>query len=212
MLLFSLCFCYNVKRFLNMQNIINKIKYIKYFLLTIAVIIPFLPFYIKGVGKDFGGIAFQLLFLSLIIGPLRKIFENKFFEFLLLIRPEIGILMASFAIGHGISFLSNKMFQDNLASADFKMLFTDMLPVTLGMAALLLTIPLLITSNKYLKEKMGAWWFRLHRLAYFIFILGALHGATIKNGFTFENVSTALPMIVIYVLIVLASKKWSKKN
>jgi methionine sulfoxide reductase heme-binding subunit len=193
-----------------MQSIINNIKYIKYFFLTSAILIPFLPVFVKGLGKDLGGVSLNLLLLSLVIGPLGKIFKNKVFEFLMLIRGEIGILMASTAIGHGMSFLVNPIFQKNLSEANFKILFTDMLPLTLGMLALFLTIPLLITSNIYLKQKMGSWWFRMHKLAYAIFILAALHAATIKGGFTFENILQVIPMFVIYGLIVLASKKWGK--
>jgi sulfoxide reductase heme-binding subunit YedZ len=129
----------------------------------------------------------------------------------MLIRGEIGILMASTAIGHGLSFLVNPFFQANLQRANLKMLFTDMLPLTLGMLALLLTIPLLITSNIYLKEKMGAWWFKMHKLAYAIFILGALHSAAIKGGFSTENILSILPIFVVYTLIILASKKLGKK-
>ncbi len=129
----------------------------------------------------------------------------------MLIRGEIGILMASSALAHGVGILSNKMLQGALSSATLKDMFTNYLPLTLGIIAMWLTLPLLITSNKYLKEKMGAWWYRMHKLAYAIFILGALHSATIKTGFTVESMFSILPIFVAYGLIILASKKWGKK-
>ncbi len=184
---------------------------IKKVLLAIAIFIPIYVYFNVQEAKDFGVLALNFLFLSLLIGPLGKIFKNKFFQFLMLIRGEIGILMASAALAHGVGILSNKMLQGMLSSASLKEMFTNYLPLTLGMIALLLTVPLLITSNIYLKEKMGAWWYRMHKLAYAIFILGALHSATIKGGFSLENVLQVVPMFVVYGLIILASKKWGKK-
>jgi sulfoxide reductase heme-binding subunit YedZ len=195
------------------MQITNNLKYIKYFLLTLAVIIPFLPTFVKGLGKDLGGISLNLLLLSLLISPLSKLFykntSGKVMSFLMSIRGEIGILMAAAAIGHGVSFMTNPFFQKAMSNPELT--FTQTFPVTLGLIALLLTIPLLITSNIYLKNKMGVWWFRMHKLAYAIFILGALHSATIKTGFTLQSVMMALPMILVYVLVVLASKKWGRK-
>lgn len=115
--------------------------------------------------------------------------------------------MASAALAHGVGILSNKMLQDMLSSATSKEMFTDYLPLTLGILAMWLTVPLLITSNAYLKEKMGAWWFRMHKLAYAIFILGALHGSFIKGGVTLNNFLSVLPLFVIYGLMLIASKK-----
>ncbi len=191
----------------------KNLKYIKYFLLTLAVIIPFLPIFVKGLGKDLGGISLNLLLLSLLIGPLSKLFTKniigKSMTFLMNIRGEIGILMASTAIGHGVSFLTNPYFQNFMS--DVNIPFTQKLPTVLGVWAMLLTIPLLITSNIYLKDKMGDWWFRLHKLAYVIFILGALHSATIKGGFSLDSVVKTLPIIFVYIFVVLAARKWGKK-
>ena len=205
----------NTNSNLNKKEISKSLKYIKYFLLTIAIFIPlYVVFTETRIGKDLGGISLNLLFLSLIIGPLSKIFTKnitgKIFSFLLSIRGEIGILMASTAIGHGLSFLTNPFFQGFMS--DTSIPFMQKLPTVLGIWAMLLTIPLFITSNIYLKDKMGKWWFRLHKLAYAIFILGALHAATVKSGFNIESTMKASLILIIYILIVLASKKWVVKR
>jgi sulfoxide reductase heme-binding subunit YedZ len=131
--------------------------------------------------------------------------------FMMLIRGEIGILMASFALSHGVTILSNSFLQEMLLSASFTEMFTKYLALTLGMLALLLTIPLLITSNIYLKEKMGAWWFRLHKLAYGIFILGAVHSVFIREVSASSLIDT-LPYLLPYALILIAAKIWGKKK
>ncbi len=194
------------------DSAINNIKVIKKVLLAIAILMPVYVYFNVKDAKDFGGLALNLLILSLIIGPLGKIFKNNFMKFMMLIRGEIGILMASAALAHGVGILSNKILQDMLSSATQKEMVTDYLPLTLGILAMWLTVPLLITSNAYLKEKMGAWWFRMHKLAYAIFILGALHAATVKSGFNIESTMKASPILIIYILIVLASKKWGVKK
>lgn len=194
-----------------MQKIIDNIKIIKKLLLAVAIVLPFAVFADQHLAKDFGTWALNMLFLSLIIGPLGKIFKNKFMDFMMLIRGEIGILMASFALSHGVSILSNPLLQSLLMSANFVDMFTKYLALTMGMTALLLTIPLLITSNIYLKDKMGVWWFRMHKLAYAIFIIGALHSVFIEE-ISVESAVESLTYIVPYVLILIAAKIWGKKK
>lgn len=191
--------------------LISNIKVIKKVLLVVAIFIPIYVYFNINDGKDFGGLAFNLLLLSLVIGPVGKIFNNNIMRFLMLIRGEIGILMASAALAHGVSILSNKMLQGILSSATLKDMFTNYLPLTLGIIAMWLTVPLLITSNLYLKNKMGDWWFRMHKLVYAIFIVGGLHSAFIKGGVTLNNFLSVLPLFVIYGLILVASKKWGRK-
>jgi sulfoxide reductase heme-binding subunit YedZ len=193
------------------DSVINNIKVIKKVLLAIAILMPVYVYFNVKDAKDFGGLALNLLILSLIIGPLGKIFKNNFMKLMMLIRGEIGILMASAALAHGVGILSNKMLQDMLSSATSKEMFTDYLPLTLGILAMWLTVPLLITSNAYLKEKMGTWWFRMHKLAYLIFILGALHGSFIKGGVTLNNFLKVLPLFVVYGALLLVAQKFGKK-
>jgi len=47
--------------------------------------------------------------------------------------------------------------------------------VLLGFSAFVLTIPLAVTSNKVMMQKLGARWKKLHQLVYLIAILGVVH-------------------------------------
>ncbi len=193
------------------EILINNISIVKKVLLAVAIFIPVYIYFNINDAKDYGTLAINLLFLSLVISPLGKIFKNNLIKFLMLIRGEIGKLMASAALAHGVGILSNKMLQGALSHATLKDMFTNYLGFTLGITALLLTMPLLITSNLYFRNKMGMWWFKLHKLAYAIFILGALHGSFIKGGVSIENSLSAIYYFVAYGLIIVASKKLEKK-
>lgn len=195
----------------SIEILINNINIVKNVLLAITIFIPIYIYFNINDAKDYGTLAINLLFLSLIISPLGKIFKNNLIKFLMLIRGEIGKLMASAALAHGVGILSNKMLQGVLSHATLKDMLTNYLGFTLGITALLLTMPLLITSNLYFRNKMGVWWFTLHKLAYAIFILGALHSAFIKDSISINSFFNVTPYFIVYGLLIFLSHKLSKK-
>lgn len=65
---------------------------------------------------------------------------------------------------------------------DHALSFSDMVEdiidrpyITFGFSALMLLIPLAITSNNAMVRKLGKRWKKLHQLVYVIIILGVLH-------------------------------------
>lgn len=84
-------------------------------------------------------------------------------------RRYVGISVFLLALSHALlSFIipgiaSNTLFLDIPVEAYF------------GFTALLLLLPLFLTSNDYAVKLLGAWWKKLHRLVYVIFWLIFLH-------------------------------------
>jgi sulfoxide reductase heme-binding subunit YedZ len=63
-------------------------------------------------------------------------------------------------------------------SFDFVDMFEDIIDrpyITLGFSALLLLIPLAMTSNQAMVRRLGKSWKKLHKLTYLITILAILH-------------------------------------
>lgn len=72
--------------------------------------------------------------------------------------------------------------------------------ITVGFAALVLLIPLAITSNKFSVKKMGfAAWQKLHRATYPIAILGAVHFLWIEKG---DDIGEPLAHLLIICLLL----------
>ena len=69
--------------------------------------------------------------------------------------------------------------------------------ITLGMAGLLMLIPLALTSNRWSIRSLGSGWNRLHKLAYPILIVAVLHYALSLK------VVTAEPAFYIAATVIL---------
>ena len=72
--------------------------------------------------------------------------------------------------------------------------------ITIGMAGLLLMLPLALTSNTASIRKLGKSWRKLHKLVYAVAILGALHFVILVKGFQIEPL---LYMTAILILLAL---------
>ncbi|PJE28008.1 sulfoxide reductase heme-binding subunit YedZ [Pseudooceanicola antarcticus] len=81
--------------------------------------------------------------------------------------------------------------------------------ITIGMAGLLLMVPLALTSNTWSIRKLGRRWRQLHKLVYAVAILGALHFVILVKGFQLEPI---LYMAAILVLLALRFPILAKKR
>lgn len=79
--------------------------------------------------------------------------------------------------------------------------------ITLGMAGLLMMIPLAVTSTKAMMRKLGRRWKSLHRLVYVIAILGVWH-------FYWQvKLDTLQPLVYASILaVLLISRIWPRKR
>lgn len=147
--------------------------------------------------KDLGSLSWALLLAILFLSPLAKISQSKALNSLMLFRREAGILMGVFAIEHtllyfvkfGVSF--NAIF-----TANFWIKNSNLTYIGWGTLALIITLPLLLTSNNLSMRLLRINWKRLQCLAYLLLILVTLHIAFIKYNF-----AKAFVITIIYIVL-----------
>ena len=81
--------------------------------------------------------------------------------------------------------------------------------ITLGMLALLLLVPLALTSNRRAMRRLGRRWQVLHRLVYLIAVLGVWHFYWQVKLDTFEPLIYAL---ILAVLLALRVSYWWRRR
>jgi sulfoxide reductase heme-binding subunit YedZ len=112
--------------------------------------------------------ALKFLILTLAISPLRDIAGINWVRY----RRALGLLAFYYVAMH---FLAYMVLDKRLALA---VIFEDIIKrwfITIGMAALVMLIPLALTSNAWSIRRLGPRWTWLHRLIYPIAAAGALH-------------------------------------
>lgn len=114
--------------------------------------------------------ALRLLILTLAVTPARIFFG---WHRPIIFRRMIGLFSFAYALVHFSIYL---VFDQEL---DFSQTAADVAKrpyITVGFSALMLMVPLAVTSNSWALKKMGAkLWRKLHQLTYVIAILVAIH-------------------------------------
>ena len=150
--------------------------------------------------RDVGEIALQLIIASLVITPARRFLNINLIKF----RRAIGVMAFVYVAVHlGIWVV-----------LDMSLLFAQMWEdiwkrpyITVGMVACLAMIPLAATSNDWSVRKMGAAsWRKLHKLAYPIAVLGAVHFIMVQKVWERE------PMIYLAIIVVLIGLRYIPKQ
>ena len=120
--------------------------------------------------RTLGDWTLRILLLSLTMTPLRILFG---LSWPVTLRRLLGLFAFSYAVIHFSVWLVVDHFFDwpEMAADVVKRPF-----VTVGFTALLLLVPLAVTSTAGMVRRLGAvTWRRLHRIVYVIGILGVLH-------------------------------------
>jgi sulfoxide reductase heme-binding subunit YedZ len=123
-----------------------------------------------------GRTAINLLILSLACTPIRYIFELTSF---MKIRKTLGLFSSLYAALHFLIFVGLD-FEFNLSWIIGEVRFKPFIQI--GLAALLILIPLAITSINKIQIKMGKPWISLHRLVYLAAILANIHYLMATKG------------------------------
>jgi methionine sulfoxide reductase heme-binding subunit len=120
---------------------------------------------LHGLGKT----ALNLLLITLAVTPLRKILHRPD---LLRIRRMLGLFAFTYVVLHftAYAWLDQGLDFHNVGAEIVKRPF-----ILVGMAALLLLIPLAVTSTNRMMRRLGRNWQKLHRLVYVIAALGLWH-------------------------------------
>jgi sulfoxide reductase heme-binding subunit YedZ len=134
---------------------------------------------VRGIEWGLGLWAVRLLIATLFISPLRWAGLN-----LLRFRRQLGLVAFAFVVLHFTAWLT----------IDMGLRWSQILPdlykrwyILVGMSALLLLLPLAVTSNNWSIRRLGAQnWNRLHKLAYAATALGMLHFLMVGKVYTTE--------------------------
>ena len=133
---------------------------------------------ISALEHELGEIALQLLILGLCITPLRRFVGLNLLKF----RRAIGLLAFTYVVLHVLVWAV-------LDVQDLSRMWADIVKrpyVTIGMAALLLMIPLAATSNSWSLRKLGMLWHHLHKATHAVVVLSAVHFIWVRKGFQLE--------------------------
>lgn len=123
--------------------------------------------------------ALRFLLMTLAVTPLRDLAGINLMRY----RRALGLLAFWYVVMH---FLTYMILDQNLNLAE---IVTDIAKrpfITIGMACLVLLLPLAATSNAFSIRRLGPNWNRLHRLAYLIVLGGATHYAMAVKVVTAE--------------------------
>ena len=124
---------------------------------------------VKKLEHELGLTALNILLLTLAVTPVRHIANLPHLPRL---RRMLGLFAFFYAMLHFCAYLALDL------EFNFRTLFADIAKrpyITIGFTALLLLIPLAVTSTNRMMRRLGRRWQKLHRLIYPIAILGVWH-------------------------------------
>lgn len=118
---------------------------------------------------ELGRWGLKLLFVTLAITPLRRVTGQNW---LIRFRRMLGLFSFFYVLLH---FLTYAVLDQGLS---IEFIIEDIIKrpyITLGILALLLLMPLAITSTRAMMRRLGKNWQKLHYLVYLVAILGTWH-------------------------------------
>lgn len=164
--------------------------------------------------NDFGEMALNLLIVILFLSPVAAITRMPLLRIAMGFRRELGILMGYLAMVHGLGHLVDPSFFD-LSIAPY--LPGDILSIDpfllFGAAGLVLTFPLLLTSNALaLRALGGVRWKRLHRIVYPMFVFAVLHRSVGPEGVYDDAVKAAQGVLLLGGYSLLKFLVWKPES
>ncbi len=175
------------------------IKPVLFILLLLPLVLLAYRFYSEGFGANpietinryTGDWALRILLLTLAFSPIIRIFRwNNIIQY----RRMFGLFAFFYVCTHVTSYVVLDQF------FDFSEIIDDVIKrpfITAGFSALILLIPLAVTSTNKMVERLQYKWIQLHRLVYIIAILAVLH------FWWMVKIDTREPMIYAIILAVL---------
>ena len=149
--------------------------------------------------------ALQILFLTLVLSPLSRI---KALRGVMHYRRMMGLWSFFYVILHLLSYIWLGKYWD------FSEVWSDILRrpyITVGVVALVMFIPLAVTSTKGWIKRLGAKnWQKLHYLVYGIALLAPLHFIMMRKGIQIEP--RVYMLVAVGLLLLRFVPKKSKKH
>ena len=146
---------------------------------------------IQEVLHTLGKTGLNLLLLTLAITPLRRLTG---LNWLVTLRRTLGLFVFGYILLHAVTYV---VLDQGLMWSSLLVDVTQRPYITVGVTALLLLVPLAVTSTNAMQRRLGKRWVKLHRSIYVIAILGVVH------FFWQVKVTTPEPLIYTFILIVL---------
>lgn len=114
--------------------------------------------------------ALRFLCIGLVITPLRDLFGINLIAY----RRALGLLAFYYVLAHFAVYLTldRDLILSSIAGDILKRPY-----IMLGMAGLIMLIPLALTSNQWSIRRLGQRWNKLHKLVYPVLIVAVLHYA-----------------------------------
>jgi len=146
---------------------------------------------IEAIEKQTGEWSLRFVLLSLAMTPMAQLFKSIW---PIKLRRMVGLFAFFYVVVHLLAYVVLDQ------SMNLTYIFEDILKrpfITAGFVAFLIMVPLTVTSNKYMMNKLGKRWKVLHRTAYLVGVAGVLHYVWLAKGDQLE------PLVYLAVLLVL---------
>ena len=161
---------------------------------------------IETITHNTGDWTLRFLLITLAVSPLRQWFG---LSGLVRFRRMFGLYVFFYACCHfSIWFIFDHAF-------DFADMIEDIVKrpyITVGFSALMLLIPLALTSNNAMVRRLGKRWKKLHQLTYLIVLLGVLHFLWLVKADYLEPGIYALIAVILLLQRVNLKKMLSPKT
>ena len=161
---------------------------------------------IETITHNTGDWTLRFLLITLAVSPLRQWFG---LSGLVRFRRMFGLYVFFYACCHfSIWFIFDHAF-------DFADMIEDIVKrpyITVGFSALMLLIPLALTSNNAMVRRLGKRWKKLHQLSYLIILLGVLHYLWLVKADYLEPGIYALIAVILLLQRVNLKKRLSPKT
>jgi len=149
---------------------------------------------LRALEADLGIKALQLLILTLLITPIRRLTAINLLKF----RRAIGVACFLYVLGHLLTWV---VLDQNLVLAAIIEEIIERPYITIGMVGFVALLPLAITSNNLSLRKLGpVRWRKLHRLAYLAGVAGALHYVLIVKAWPLQPLVYAGVIVALLLL------------
>lgn len=144
--------------------------------------------------RAYGLTALRLLVATLLVTPLRRWTGVSLLRF----RRALGLTCFGFVVAHVAVWALLDVRSLGAVWADI----VKRPYITVGMAALLLLLPLALTSNDASLRRLGAAaWRRLHWLTYPAAVLGAIHFIWLQRAFAIQ------PLVYLAIILLLLATR-----
>lgn len=148
----------------------------------------------------------RMILLALAVTPLRILTQQNY---LIQYRRMTGLFAFFYA---GLHFLIYSVLLLELDLAQLSIEITQRPYIVVGFIALLLYVPLAITSTKGWQRRLKRNWVKLHKLVYLIGILAVVHMTWLKKVGLYDTWPYALVLVVLFSIRIVHHYRKKQPN